>query len=120
VLDETDLVDLASFTRLCAWPGVPPSRFSTPVATRAVEPVEDVIAHLHADPRLQPGAAAAITNVLRGMYAPLAPTTPPGAPLVACHLRAAPAVRPGVPGRLAALLSDIHQALEERADRGEP
>lgn len=112
--------DLASFTRLCAWLGVPPSRFFTPVATRAVEPIEDVIQHLHADPRLRPEAATAITNVLREMYASLASDTPSSnAPLVACHLRAAPVMRPGVPGRLASLLSDIHRALDERVDRGD-
>lgn len=111
--------DLASFTRLCAWLGVPPSQFFTPVATRAIEPIEDVIQHLHADPRLRPEAAVAITNVLREMYASLASATPPSAPLVACHLRAAPVMRPGVPGRLASLLSDIHGALDGLVDRGE-
>lgn len=111
--------DLASFTRLCAWLGVPPSRFFTPVTARAVEPIEDVIAHLHADPRLRPEAAATITSVLREMYASLAMGPSPGAPLVACHLRAAPVMRPGVPGRLAMLLSDFHKVLDELVQRGD-
>lgn len=111
--------DLASFTRLCAWLGVPPSKFFAPMTARTVEPIEDFIAHLHADPRLRPEAAATITGVLREMYASLATGPLPGAPLVACHLRAAPVMRPGVPGRLALLLSDVHKALEDLVYRGE-
>ena len=44
--------DLATFTRLCAWLGVSPSRFFTPTATRQVSPLDQAITHLHADPRL--------------------------------------------------------------------
>lgn len=105
--------DLASFARLCAWLGLSPSKFFSPVTQRAVEPLEDVIAHLSADPRLTPQAASTISGVLKEMYAALAQAAQPAAPLVACHLRAAPIMRPGVPQRLGSVLSDVHQALED-------
>ncbi|TWF80028.1 transcriptional regulator with XRE-family HTH domain [Pseudonocardia hierapolitana] len=105
--------DLASFTRLCAWLGMPPSRFFTPVAARPAEPLDQAIAHLSADPRLSTDAAKAISGVLREMYANLAKTAAPSKPVVACHLRAASVMRPGVPQRLGALLADIHSALED-------
>lgn len=111
--------DLASFTRLCAWLGMPPSRFFTPVTARAPEPLEDALAHLNADPRLTADAAAAISGVLKEMYSALAKDLPPGGPLVACHLRAAPVMRPGVPERLAVLLSDMHDALDDLVQQGE-
>lgn len=107
--------DLASFTRLCAWLGLPPSRFFTPVTTRAAEPLEEVVAHLNADPRLSAEAATAIGSVLKEMYAGLAKATRPSGPLVACHLRAASVMRPGVPQRLGSLLSDMHDALDALA-----
>ena len=110
--------DLASFTRLCAWLGLPPSKFFTPVTARAPEPLEDVLNHLNADPRLTADAAAAISGVLKEMYAALATDTVPGAPLVACHLRAASVMRPGVPHRLAGLLSDMHDELDRLAQQG--
>ncbi|HZD13807.1 MAG TPA: hypothetical protein VE196_01445, partial [Pseudonocardiaceae bacterium] len=111
--------DLASFTRLCAWLGMPPSRFFTPVTARTSDPLEDVLAHLNTDPRLTVDAAAAISSVLKEMYAALAKEVPPGGPLVACHLRAASVMRPGVPQRLALLLSDMHDALDRLVEQGE-
>lgn len=111
--------DLASFTRLCAWLGMPPSRFFSPVTARPEEPLEQAIAHLNADPRLTTDAAAAISNVLKEMYANLAKTNPRAKPVIACHLRAASVMRPGVPHRLAALMDDMHTALVERVTREE-
>lgn len=110
--------DLASFSQLCAWIGRSPGDFFTAVPARRVGSLDEAMSHLHADPRLTPQAAAAITGVLKEMYEGLArqidsPQTP-----VACHLRAAPVMRPGVPGRLSALLQDLQKGLEERAARG--
>jgi len=109
------LPDLASFTALCAWAGVSPSRFFTPIAERQDTPVEVAIAHLSADPRLTPEQASSIATVIRQMYDALAAKAQPGPALVACHLRAASTLRPGIPDRLASILVDLHQALEDRA-----
>ena len=111
--------DLASFTKLCAWLGVAPSRFFTQVSARRAEPLNDVLHHLYADPRLTEDAAAAIGGVLRQMYEHLASTDEPARPMVACHLRAAPVMRPRVPGRLGTLLTDLHAGLEELVAGGE-
>lgn len=105
--------DLTSFTRLCAWLGLPPGRFFAPVAARPVEPLEEAITHLSMDPRLTDDAKSAMVSVLKEMYARLAEAGEPTAPLVACHLRAAPVMRPGVPQRLGSLLSDMHDALDD-------
>ena len=111
--------DLASFTALCAWAGVPPSRFFTPIAERLDTPVEVAIAHLIADPRLTDEHASSIASVIRQMYDALAATTQPAPNMVACHLRAASALRPGVPDRLGSILVDLHQALEDRIENGQ-
>jgi transcriptional regulator with XRE-family HTH domain len=111
--------DLASFTALCAWLRMPPSAFFTPVVARHREPLEDVLQHLQADPRLTQKAADAISGMLREMYDRLAEQARPSAPLVACHLRAAPVMRPGVPARLGLLLQDLHAGLEKMIDRGD-
>jgi len=110
--------DLASFTKLCAWLGLPPSRFFSPVTSRAVEPLEEALLHLRADPRLTDDASEAIGSVLKQMYERLASEPARTAPLVACHLRAAPVMRPGVPQRLGSLLSDLHDELERQVARG--
>lgn len=110
--------DLASFTRLCAWLGVPASRFFTPVAPRATQPLDEALSHLQADPRLTPDAASAISSMLKTMYDSLAEAAPPR-PVVACHLRASSVMRPGVPGRLSALLTDMHKELDRLATAGE-
>lgn len=110
--------DLASFTRLCAWLGVPPSEFFSPMATRTVAPIDEAIAHLSADPRLEPTAAARITDMLRTMYEALA-KAPVERPVVACHLRAAGVLRPGVPQRLNALLVEMHDKLAASIAAGE-
>lgn len=110
--------DLASFTALCAWAGVPPSRFFTPIAERQDTHIEVAIAHLKADPRLAPEHAGSIASVIRQMYDALATAPEPHKTLVACHLRAAAALRPGVPARLAAILVDLHDALEDRIADG--
>ena len=111
--------DLASFTALCAWAGVPASRFFTPIAERQDTPVEVAIAHLAADPRLAPEHASSIASVIRQMYDALAASAEPAGSLVACHLRAASSMRPGVPDRLASLLVDLHKALEDRIASGD-
>lgn len=110
--------DLTSFTLLCAWLGVPPSQFFTPVAARAADPVEEAISHLSSDPRLEPDAAGKIAGVLRSMYDALA-KAPEQRPVVACHLRAAGVLRPGVPGRLNAVLTQMHDKLAAQVESGQ-
>ncbi|MGH3244744.1 MAG: helix-turn-helix domain-containing protein [Trebonia sp.] len=115
------LPDLASFTALCAWAGVSPARFFTPIAERQYTHVEVAIAHLSADPRLSPEHAGSIAAVVRQMYEALAAKSESVAPLAACHLRAAATLRPGVPDRLGGMVVDMRQALERRiAAEGEP
>lgn len=111
--------DLASFAQLCAWLGVPPSRFFGPVAVREVQPLELAISHLRHDPSLDAAAKSSISTVLTEMYKSLARQTPSHSPLVACHLRAASIMRPGVPKRLASLLKDMHTELERQAAAGD-
>ncbi len=105
--------DLTSFTLLCAWLGVPPSQFFSPMAEKEVAPIDEAIAHLSADPRLVGGAAEKIAEVLRGMYENLA-NAPAERPVLACHLRAAGVLRPGVPQRLSSILTKMHAELESR------
>lgn len=102
--------DLTSFALLCAWLGVSPTQFFAPIAEREVAPIDEVIAHLSADPRLGPDAASKIVDVLRGMYDALA-QAPAQRPVIACHLRAAGVLRPGVPQRLNSLLGQMHDEL---------
>jgi len=111
--------DLATFTRLCAWLGIPPSRFFTPVVEREVSPLEEAITHLQADPRLSDDAASTISSVLKDLYQALARDIAPSSTAVACHLRATSVMRPGVPSRLASLLQDMHDALERKVEAGE-
>jgi transcriptional regulator with XRE-family HTH domain len=110
--------DLTSFTKICAWLGVAPSHFFTPVAQRQQNPVEEFVHHLHQDPRLTDKSAAIIADMLSEMYARLAIDTAPTRPLLACHLRAASTLRPGVPERLASLLGDMNTALEKKVQAG--
>jgi transcriptional regulator with XRE-family HTH domain len=110
--------DLASFSQLCAWIGRSPGDFFTAVPARRADALDEAMSHLHADPRLTPEAAAAITNVLKEMYEGLARRLEPPRPPVACHLRAAPVMRPGVPARLGALLQDLQTGLERLAEQG--
>ena len=111
--------DLASFAQLCAWLGVPPSKFFGPVAVREVQPLELAISHLRHDPSLDAAAKSSIATVLTEMYKSLACQTPSHSPVVACHLRAASVMRPGVPKRLASLLKDMHTELERQAAAGD-
>jgi transcriptional regulator with XRE-family HTH domain len=111
--------DLASFTLLCAWLGVTPSRFFTPVVERELSPLDQAITHLRTDPRLPADAAEQISSVLRDLYRALARESVPSRPPVACHLRAAGALRPGVPQRLSALLNDMHDQLQRLTEAGE-
>ncbi len=110
--------DLTSFTLLCGWLGVSPAQFFMPVPERRVAPIDEVIAHLSADPRLEADAASKIASVLRNMYDVLA-KAPTQRPVVACHLRAAAALRPGVPHRLNTILGVMHDRLAERVAAGE-
>jgi len=111
--------DLTSFTKICAWLGVAPSRFFAPVAERDIDPLEQAITHLHQDPRLTPEAATSMSDMLKQMYGVLARTSAPTKSLAACHLRAASAMRPGVPHRLSTMLTDMHAGLERLAEAGE-
>jgi transcriptional regulator with XRE-family HTH domain len=106
--------DLTSFTLLCGWLGVPPTHFFPTSAPREIEPIEEAIAHLSSDPRLEPEAAQKIADVLRGMYSALARERVE-TPVFACHLRAAAVLRPGVPERLNSLLTRMHSSLEKNA-----
>ena len=110
--------DLTSFTLLCGWLGVSPAQFFMRVAERQVAPIDEVIAHLSADPRLEADAASKIASVLRNMYDVLA-KAPTQRPVVACHLRAAAALSPGVPHRLHSILGAMHDRLAERVAAGE-
>jgi len=110
--------DLTSFMLLCAWLGVSPSQFFSPIAEREVAPIDEAIAHLTSDPRLAPDAATKITDVLRGMYSALA-KAPADRQIVACHLRAAGALRPGVPERLNTVLGEMYDQLTALVAAGE-
>jgi len=109
--------DLATFTRLCAWLGVPPERFFRPSTQRAENTIDRVTSHLFADPRLTTEAAEHIVGIIRDLYGTLAreASEPPA---LAMHLRAASVLRPGVPERLGSLLTDMHAALEQRLGEG--
>lgn len=111
--------DLATFAQLCAWLGVPASRFFTQVVEREVSQLDQAITHLYTDPRLTEDAAAKITSVMRDMYNALARDDTPARPLVACHLRAASVMRPGVPQRLAEILTDMNDELRRQVEAGE-
>jgi hypothetical protein len=95
-----------------------PGAFFRPVTERQVAPIDEAIAHLTADPRLEPDAASKIVDVLRNMYDVLA-QAPAQRQVVACHLRAASVLRPGVPERLNSLLSQMHEQLEARMASGD-
>lgn len=110
--------DLTSFMLLCAWLGVPPSRFFAPIVPREVNPIDEAISHLTSDPRLEPAAATKISEMLRTMYDALAVNIA-GPPVVACHLRAASVLRPGVPQRLNKILGSMHESLERKVAAGE-
>ena len=110
--------DLTSFMLLCAWLGVPPSRFFAAITPREVTPIDEAISHIASDPRLNPDAATKISDMLRTMYDALAQTVI-GRPVVACHLRAASVLRPGVPERLNTILGSMHDSLERKVAAGE-
>ncbi|MGN6204681.1 helix-turn-helix domain-containing protein [Humibacter sp.] len=110
--------DLVSFTKLCAWLGLPPSQFFTPVAQRETDPIDSVITHLYEDRRLTQENASKIGSVLRDLYNALAAPAPESI-FVACHLRAAPLLRPGVSERLSSALSDMENELERLVAVGE-
>ncbi len=106
--------DLSTFVSLCAWLGVEPSRFFSPMARRTQSPLEEVIEHLVTDPALTPEAGERIAAVVRDLYRALAhETSMPSTAAMALHLRAASVMRPGVPERLASLLKDMREALEQ-------
>jgi len=109
--------DLVSFTKLCAWLGLSPSQFFSPVATRRQDPVEIAVSHLHADPRLKPDHADKIATMLRSMYEALAEPLM-DRPAVACHLRAASTLRPGVSERLSGMLQSMDAELRKRVSAG--
>ena len=87
-------------------------------ALREVAPIDEAIAHLASDPRLEPDAASKIAEMLRSMYDALA-KAPAQRQVVACHLRAASMLRPGVPERLNSLLGEMHNKLAARVSAGE-
>ena len=110
--------DLATFSRLCGWRGVSPTRFFASVPQRELSPLDEAISHLRTDPRLSAEASKAISSMMRDMYGALASqVAPPSA--VACHLRAEQVLRPGVPERLSSILSDMNAELQRRYETGE-
>jgi transcriptional regulator with XRE-family HTH domain len=110
--------DLATFLKLCAWLGVQPGGFFTPVLEREVNPLENAITHLGSDPRLSPENAKKISGVLRDLYDALASKAAPPENVVACHLRATSVMRPGVAPRLASMLRDMQAELMRRRKAG--
>ncbi len=110
--------DLATFTQLCSWLRVPPTRFFKSTAERQMTPLDEAVTHLRADPRLTPDARSKLTSVLTELYNALAQDAPRQRPVMACHLRAATVMRPGVPHRLAGLLTDMHAELERQVLKG--
>jgi transcriptional regulator with XRE-family HTH domain len=109
--------DLATFTSLCVWLGVNPSRFFPAAARRAERPLDHVTEHLVTDPALTPDAAQRIVGVVRDLYQALAhETTDVASRPLALHLRGASVMRPGVPERLASLLKDMRTALDAPRD----
>ena len=108
--------DLATFTNLCAWLGVDPSRFFRPTSRRALSSLDKVTEHLMTDPSLSSDAAEKIVSVIRDLYAALADQSKMRAvEPMALHLRASSVMRPGVPERLAALLTEMRTRLEEES-----
>jgi transcriptional regulator with XRE-family HTH domain len=106
--------DLSTFMSLCGWLGVEPSRFFAPIARRSLTPLDEAIEHLITDPALSSEAAERIASVVRDLYLALAHQSPPESPPpMALHLRAASVMRPGVPERLASLLTDMRERLEQ-------
>lgn len=109
--------DLTTFVALCAWLGVPPRDFFTPIAERQRDTVEKVAEHLSADERLPREASEKIVALVRDMYDALSRQADTEREnFLAMHLRAASVMRPGVPQRLTALLFDMKDALQERVD----
>lgn len=120
--------DLTSFTLLCAWLGVSPGLFFMPVALRGVAPIDEAIAHLAADPRLQPDAASnsKVADMLRSMYDALSQGTrtaagscPPPPRCFSAPPRSSAAAEAGVPQRLKSLLGERHDELAARVAAGE-
>jgi hypothetical protein len=108
---------LATFSSLCAWLGVDPSRFFTPIARRTQTPLDEAIEHLVTDPALGPEAAERIATMVRDLHRALARDVRPSVAPMALHLRAATVMRPGIPERLASLLTDMRAALEHALDK---
>jgi len=100
--------DIVSFTKLCAWLGVHPSEFFSPVATKKHTGIEKAMSHLRQDPNLTVDALLALEAVLTQLYNSLAKPFE-SSQAVSCHLRAATVLRPGVPTRLSSLLVDMEK-----------
>jgi transcriptional regulator with XRE-family HTH domain len=110
--------DLATFSQLCAWLGVSPGHFFTPVASRYESHLEGAVAHLQSDPRLSPEARTKLSAVMKDLYDALAKREIPLGASVACHLRATNVMRPGVPDRLASLLKGMHDEIASQVAAG--
>ncbi len=108
--------DLATFTSLCAWLAVDPSRFFSPTTKKTQSNLDEAIEHLITDPNLSTDAAERITSVVRDMYEALAKRSLPSSAdrNLALHLRATNVMRPGVPERMASLVTDMRDALESK------
>ena len=110
--------DLATFSQLCAWLGVSPGHFFSPIASRSESPLDEAVAHLQTDPRLTPEARSTLSTMMKDLYAALANQELPSGTAVACHLRATNVMRPGVPDRLASLLRGMREEIVSQVAAG--
>lgn len=104
--------DLDTFRRLVAWIGLPPETFFEPTAAVVNTPAA-IAEHLHADPALDPDAAARIASLVQELYSSLASRER----RVTVHLRAAKTFTPLALQALTSMLDEVRQALERRDAR---
>ena len=106
-VEKGHLPDLANFTRLVDWLGLPPERFFQPARLRT-ESTPDVIAyHLSRDPNLTDAAAEKIAGLVKELYGSLAAHESE----VKVHLRAASTFTPQASRTLADLLATMQSRL---------
>ncbi|MEI5097814.1 helix-turn-helix transcriptional regulator [Streptomyces sp. PmtG] len=106
-VEKGHLPDLANFTRIVDWLGLPPERFFQPTRLRT-ESTPDVIAyHLSRDPNLTEAAAEKIAGLVKELYGSLAVRETE----VKVHLRAASTFTPQAGRMLTDLLSAMQGKL---------
>ncbi|MFD8044827.1 helix-turn-helix domain-containing protein [Streptomyces chartreusis] len=106
-VEKGHLPDLANFTRIVDWLGLPPERFFQPSRLRT-ESTPDVIAyHLSRDPNLTDAAAEKIAGLVKELYGSLASRETE----VKVHLRAASTFTPQASRMLSDLLGTMQSKL---------